>query len=383
MTGMKERLAPVDALRGLVMIVMALDHVRDFVHRGAMSSSPTDLRSASAALFLTRWVTHICAPVFMLTAGLGAYFYQRRGGRSKAQVSWFLVTRGLWLIVFELTVMQLAYNFDVSASYPVFLLVLWVLGACMVVLAALIWLPIPILAVVSAAVVVLHHLLDGAPLPVLHQVGAVPFAGRVFIAPYTLIPWFAVMALGYCMGPLFEKPAEERRRFLFRTGWVLVVAFIIVRGVNLYGDPTPWSGPRVLLSFLNTTKYPPSLSFLLMTLGPALVLLAWLERVSVGRSNPLIVFGRVPLFYFVLHFFAAHAIAVFFAVVTYGASAWSFMFQPVPSMGGPAAAFPAGFGWELWVVYVVWIGLVAALYPVCRWFSKVKERRRAWWLSYL
>jgi uncharacterized membrane protein len=383
MTGMKERLAPVDALRGLVMVVMALDHVRDFVHRGAMSSSPTDLRSASAVLFLTRWVTHICAPVFMLTAGLGAYFYQRRGGRSKAQLSWFLVTRGLWLIVLELTVMQFAYNFDVSASYPVFLLVLWVLGACMVVLAALIWLPIPILASLSAAVVVLHHLLDGAPLPLLHQVDAVSFAGRVFIAPYTLIPWFAVMALGYCMGPLFEKPAEERRRFLFRTGWALIVAFIVVRGVNLYGDPAPWSGPRVLLSFLNTTKYPPSLSFLLMTLGPSMMLLAWFERVSFSRTNPLIVFGRVPLFYFVLHFFAAHAIAVILAVVTYGASAWSFMFQPVPSMGGPAAAFPTGFGWELWVVYVVWIVLVAALYPVCRWFSKVKERRRAWWLSYI
>ena len=379
---MRERLAPVDALRGFVMIVMALDHVRDFVHRAAMSSSPTDLRVASAILFFTRWITHICAPVFMLTAGLGAYFYWRHG-RSKGQLAWFLVTRGLWLIVLELTVMQLAYNFHVSASYPIFLLVLWVLGACMIILAALVWLPMPVLTVGAAAVVVLHHLLEGTPLPLLHQVSAVPFAGRVFIAPYTLIPWFAVMALGYCMGPLFEKPAAERRRLLFRIGWGVTVAFIVVRGLNLYGDPAPWSGPREALSFLNTTKYPPSLSFLLMTLGPALVVLAWFERVSFSRTNPLIVFGRVPLFYFVLHFFAAHAIAVVLAVATYGAAAWSFMFQPVPSMGGPAQAFPAGFGWDLWVVYVVWLALVAALYPVCLWFSRVKERNRSWWLSYL
>ena len=383
MAGMKERLAPVDALRGLVMIVMALDHVRDFVHRAAMSSSPTDLRTASAVLFFTRWLTHFCAPVFMLTAGVGAYMYWRRGERTKGELSWFLATRGLWLIALELTVMQLAYNFDVSASYPVFLLVLWVLGACMIILAALVWLPMPVLAVGAAAVVVLHHLLDGTPLPLLHQVSAVPFAGRVFIAPYTLIPWFAVMALGYCMGPLFEKPAADRRRLLFRIGCGVTVAFIVVRGLNLYGDPAPWSGPREALSFLNTTKYPPSLSFLLMTLGPALVLLAWFERVSFSRTSPLIVFGRVPLFYFVLHFFAAHAIVVVLAVATYGEAAWSFMFQPVPSMGGPATAFPQGFGWDLWVTYVVWIALVTALYPVCLWFSRVKERNRTWWLSYL
>jgi uncharacterized membrane protein len=393
MPGMKERLAAVDALRGLVMIIMALDHVRDFVHRSAMSSSPTDLRVASTMLFFTRWVTHICAPVFMLTAGAGAYFYLvrhppgeggwRRGGRTKGELSWFLVTRGVWLIALELTVMQLAYNFDVSVSYPVFLLVLWALGACMIILAGLVWLPIPILAIVSAAVAVSHHLLDGAPLPLLHQVSALPFAGRVFIAPYTLIPWFAVMALGYCMGPLFEKPADERRRWLFRIGVGLTLAFVVVRGLNIYGDSAPWSGPRVVLSFLNTTKYPPSLAFLLMTLGPALVLLAWFERASFSRRNPLIVFGRVPLFYFVLHFFVAHLIAVLLAVGTYGSSAWSFMFQPVPSMGGPAQAFPPGFGWDLWVVYGVWIALVAALYPVCLWFSNVKERRQAWWLSYL
>ena len=393
------RLQSVDALRGLVMIVMALDHVRDFFHRAAMSSQPTDLRVASAAVFLTRWVTHVCAPVFMLTAGLGAYFYLvrrsptgeggwKRGNRSRGQLSWFLVSRGLWLIVLELTVMQFAYNFDISSSYPIFMLVLWILGACMVVLAGLIWLPMPAIAVLSIAVIVLHHLWDGVRVwNLVHQVSVFQAAGRTVIAPYTLVPWFAVMALGFCMGPLFEKTPEERRRLLLRIGWAATLAFVIVRALNVYGDPSPWAAqalpPRTLLSFLNTTKYPPSLSFLLMTLGPAMLVLAWLETKALSRSNPLVVFGRVPLFYFVAHFFLAHALAVLMAVFTYGAAAWSFMFQPLPSMGGPAAAFPEGFGYDLWVTYVMWCVVVGMLYPACLWFSRIKERRRDWWLSYL
>jgi uncharacterized membrane protein len=394
---MRERLAAIDALRGLVMIIMALDHVRDFVHRGAMSAQPTDLRVATAAVFLTRWVTHICAPVFVLTAGLGAYFYWQHGKRTKRQLSWFLVTRGLWLIALELTVMQLAYNFNISASYPVFLLVLWALGACMIVLAALVWLPIPVLAATSVAVIALHHLADGVRAQqfgsvawawtLLHQVGAIPFAGRVFIAPYTLVPWFAVMALGFCLGPLFEKPADERRRWLVRIGVAMTVGFVLVRALNAYGDPSPWVAqpvpPRTLLSFLNTTKYPPSLLFLLMTLGPAMLALAWLDGKPLSRANPLIVFGRVPLFYFVLHFFLAHAAAVLMALVTYGGAAWGFMFQPVPSMGGPASAFPDRFGYDLWVAYIVWIAIVIALYPLCLRYSRFKEPRSDWWRSYL
>jgi uncharacterized membrane protein len=379
------------------MIIMALDHVRDFFHRGAMSGSPTNLAATTPLLFLTRWVTHICAPVFMFTAGLGAYFYWINGGRTTARLSCFLVTRGVWLIVLELTVMQLAYNFDVSSRYPIFLLVLWVLGACMIILAALVWLPIPILAIVSVATIVLHHLLDdinarslGAYGPLwnlLHQIGAFPFAGRTFIAPYSLVPWFAVMALGFCFGALFERPASARQRILLAAGTGATIAFGMVRAVNVYGDPAPWSVQQSLtftaLSFLNTTKYPPSLSFVLMTLGPALLLLAWFDRQSFSRANPLIVFGRVPLFYFVLHFYLAHALAVFVAIGVYGSRAWSFMFQPVPSMGGPAQAFPAGFGYSLPVTYVMWLLVVVALYPMCRWYGAVKSRGRSRWLAYL
>jgi uncharacterized membrane protein len=386
-----DRLKSVDALRGAVMIVMALDHVRDFIHRGAMSgASPTNLATTTPFLFLTRWVTHFCAPVFMLTAGMGAYFYLSNG-RTKRQLSWFLITRGLWLIVLEVTLMQFAYNFDVASAYPIFLLVLWALGACMIILAGLIWLPIPLLAALSVAVIVLHHLADGVRAQsfwiLLHQVGAFPVAGRIAIAPYSLIPWFAVMALGFCLGPVFSWDSHTRRRFLLRAGIAATIAFLVVRVINAYGDPSRWawqsSATLTVLSFLNTTKYPPSLLFLLMTLGPSLVFLSWLNDRPLSRSNPLIVFGRVPLFYFVLHFFAAHAAIVLMSLARYGTAALGFMFQPVPSMGGPAKSFPPDFGYDLWVAYAVWIAIVIALYPLCRWFAGVKERNRSWWLGYL
>ena len=211
--------------------------------------------------------------------------------------------------------MQLAYGFHISAGYPVFLLVLWILGACMIVLAGLVWSPVSVIAVMSVGAIVLHHLWDGVRIwNLVHQVSVFQFAGRTIIAPYTLVPWFAVMALGFCCGPLFEKPGAGRQRILLGAGFAASIAFVIVRGLNVYGDPAPWSAqPSVIftaLSFLNTTKYPPSLSFLLMTLGPALLALACFERVQFSRSNPLVVFGRVPLFYFILHFYLAHALAV-------------------------------------------------------------------------
>ena len=267
----------------------------------------------------------------------------------------------------------------------------------MIILAGLIWLPRPLLAAVSIATIVLHNLTDGIRAEslgalgpawmLIHQIGALPFAGRTFITAYSLMPWFAVMALGFCLGPIVEMAADRRRRFLFRTGIVMTIAFLVVRVVNVYGDPFRWSwqpsATLTVLSFLNTTKYPPSLAFLLMTLGPALVLLSAFDRLSFPRSSPLIVFGRVPLFYFVLHFLAAHAAIVLMSLARYGTAALGFMFQPVPSMGGPAKAFPPDFGFDLWVAYAVWIAIVVGLYPICRWFAAVKERNRSWWLSYL
>jgi uncharacterized membrane protein len=388
----RSRLNSVDALRGLVMIIMALDHVRDFIHRGAMmSQQATNLATTTPILFMTRWITHLCAPVFMFTAGMGAFFYLRND-RTRAQLAVFLVTRGVWLIFLELTLMQLLYNFGISSQYPIFLLVLYVLGACMIILAALIWLPLPLLAILSVAVIVLHHLLDGtrsaSPLwMLLHQQGAFSFGGRIFIAAYQLVPWFAVMSLGYCTAAVFSWEPERRRRFLLRAGIAMTIAFLVVRAVNGYGDPSRWSwqptATFTVLSFLNTTKYPPSLAFLLMTLGPALIVLSWFDRREFSRANPLIVFGRVPLFYFALHFFAAHAAIVLLSLVRYGSAAMGFMFQPVPSMGGPAEAFPPGFGYDLWAAYAVWIAVIGLLYPICRWFAAVKERSTSRWLSYL
>ncbi len=391
------RVAAIDALRGAVMIIMALDHVRDFVHRGAMSASPTDLATTTPVLFLTRWVTHLCAPTFMLTAGLGAFLWWQRG-KSRGQLSVFLVTRGVWLMLLEVTVMRVAYDFDLASPYPVFLLVLWVLGLCMVGLAALVWLPIPVLATLSLAVIVLHNGLDGVTADrfgsaagvwnLLHQPGVFLVGGTPVLVGYPLIPWIAVMALGFCAGPLFLMERERRRRRLMAIGAVAIAWFLAERLINGYGDPVPWavqSSPVfTVLSFLNTTKYPPSLDFLLMTLGPAFLALAWLDRPGLKSSNPLVVFGRVPLLYFVLHFYLAHLAAVLLAFAKYGASAWAFAFHRLPSMGGSAELFPPGFGDDLWVAYLVWGVIVLALYPVCRWFGELKARRREWWwLSYL
>jgi uncharacterized membrane protein len=384
------RLTSIDAVRGLVMILMALDHVRDFLHRDAMLFSPTDLTRTTPLLFFTRWITHFCAPVFMFTAGLGAFFWWQHG-RTRAQLSRFLLTRGLWLIVLELTVMRAAYQFSLSMRHPVLLLVLWALGASMVGMAALVWLPLRMLAILSVVVIALHNCLDPIRAArfgsaagwwnVLHEPGVFRIGTAVVVVGYPLIPWIAVMAAGFCCGPIFRMDPASRRRTLLTIGAAATAAFLVLRAINIYGDPVRWSGS--LLSFLNTTKYPPSLEFLLMTLGPALLLLACFDRWTPGRNNPVVIFGRVPLFYYVLHFYAAHAVASLMAIVRYGRPALSFAFMPFPSTGGPRGLFPPDFGYPLWVVYVAWVLIVAGLYPVCRWFAGVKARRRDWWLSYL
>jgi uncharacterized membrane protein len=378
------------------MVVMALDHVRDFIHRDAMVSSPTDLAQTTVALFLTRWVTHICAPTFIFTAGLGAYFWWRRG-RSRADLAGFLASRGLWLVLLELTVMRVAYNFSLFSPYPVLLIVLWVIGACMIVLAAAVWLPRGVLAALAVATIALHNLLDPiaaaqlgrlAPLwTVLHQVGAIRLAGATFVVAYPLIPWVAVMALGFASAPLFEREPAMRQRRLITVGILATMGFIVLRTLNGYGDPSPWStqpsATLTLLSFLNTSKYPPSFAFLLMTLGPALIGLAWLDRARPGPTHPLVVFGRAPLFYFVAHFFLAHLSSAALAFGHYGSAAWGFIGEPVPSMGGPRALYPQDFGYDLWVVYAVWIGVVLALYPACRAVAAWKARSGQWWVSYI
>ena len=390
------RVASIDALRGIVMVLMALDHVRDFIHYDAMIASPTDLERTTPVLFFTRWVTHFCAPVFILTAGLGAWFWWTRG-RTRGQLAGFLLTRGLWLVVLELTVMRLAYNFSLSPEYPVFLLVLWVLGACMIGLAALVWLPTRALLIGALAMIALHNLLDAIAARdfgssaglwnLLHQVGAFGLGNVTFIVGYPLVPWIAVLALGFACGPLFRRPPADRQRVLVTAGVAATIGFVLLRLSNAYGDAAPWQ-PQAslvfsLLSFLNTTKYPPSLIFLLMTLGPALLALAWLERVQLTDANPLVTLGRAPLFYFVAHFFLAHLTAAVLALGRYGGETWSFIFHPLPSMGGPRSLYPEDFGFDLRVVYLVWGVIVVILYPACRRVAAWKAGRTEWWVGYL
>jgi uncharacterized membrane protein len=389
------RLLSVDALRGLVMAIMALDHVRDVFHADAMLFSPTDLSRTTPILFFTRWITHYCLPVFMFAAGMGVYLYGR--SRTKGQLSRFLWTRGLWFIVLELTVMQLAYNFNFSLRYLILLLILWIFGICMLAMAALVYVPMRWLAALSVAVIVLHNCLDGITATklgsaawawnLLHQPGVITVAGKPVLVPYTFLPWIGVMAAGFCFGRVFQLELEVRRRIMLRLGLALTTAFIVLRALNHYGDPVPWTHQRsalfTVLSFLNCTKYPGSLDFLPMTLGPALLMLAWFDRRTFKPANPLVIFGRAPMFYFILHFYLIHALAVLGAWLRYGSSAAGFIFNPLPSMGGPRPLFPPDFGYSLWVVYAVWLLTVVLLYPICQWFAKVKSTRHDWWLSYL
>jgi len=391
----QRRIQTVDALRGAIIIIMALDHVRDFISSAAMNFSPTDLTRTTAVIFFTRWITHFCAPVFAFTAGMGAFLWLRRN-RTKAQLSRFLLTRGLWLMLLEVTLLRFILFMQIGIKGQLVILsVIWMLGLCMVLLAGLIHLPTRLLAALSIVVIAGHNLFDkiGAERfgsaawlwNMVHQLGIFRFNGGVVLVGYPLVPWVAVVAAGYCFGQVFLWDPERRQRLLVRLGIALSVGFILLRAVNIYGDPVRWATQSsklfTLLSFVNTTKYPPSLLFLLMTLGPAMIAMAWLERKQFAASNPVIVFGRVPFFFFVVHLAVIHAIAILMGFLRYG---WrDFLLIPAPSMGSMRSKFPADYGYDLWVVYAVWIAVVVALYPLCRWFAGVKQRRRDWWLGYL
>jgi uncharacterized membrane protein len=375
------RITSVDALRGLVMIIMALDHTRDFISASAQMFSPEDLTRTTTAIFLTRWITHFCAPTFMFTAGIGA-FLSLGPTRTVSDLSRFLWTRGLWLVFLELTVMRFSYGFNFTYQ-PVLVVVLWALGWSMVALSLLVRIPVRALGALSVAVILGHNLLDGIKPAafgswawvwnVLHQPGFVMMGSAGVVLAYPLVPWIFVMSAGFCFGAVVK---DRRTDVMLRSGVGMTVGFIVLRALGIYGEPKPWTGG--LLSFLNCTKYPPSLEFLLMTLGPALVVLALFDRIEFKPPNPLIVFGRTPLFFFVLHFYAAHLIALALAWFRYGHA--GFLLNPLPAMGGPDVP---GCGYGLPVVYAVWAGIVIGFYPLCRWFAGVKTRGKNWWLSYV
>jgi uncharacterized membrane protein len=390
------RIQSVDALRGAIMMLMAIDHIRDYVSRSAQQFSPTDLTRTTPAIFFTRWITHFCAPVFMLTAGLGAYLWMTRGHHSKGELSRLLISRGIWLIVLELTILRLTFFSQISfTANPVILIILWAIGISMIALAGLIYLPKRVIAAVSIAIIALHNLLDPVSAErfgraawiwdILHQQNVFAFHGINFVTAYPVLPWVAVMAGGYCLGTVFEWDAHRRRALLVGMGLALAAAFVVLRAINIYGDPLRWSHQAspvfTVLSFLNVSKYPPSLDFLLMTLGPAMVVMAWLEKVDFHFTNPLIIFGRVPFFYYGAHLLLAHLIAIGMNFVRYGAK--SFLLIAPPSMGSSRELFPVDYGFPLWTVYAVWVVVLLLLYPACLWFARLKRRRHDWWLTYL
>jgi len=382
----RSRIDSIDLLRGVVIVLMALDHARGYF--GPAPYGPEDLSRASAFLFLTRWVTHFCAPVFVFLAGLGTALLQARG-KSRAEISQFLVSRGVWLVFIELTVINLSW-LDFYYGDVLTIQVIWALGISMILLAGMIWLPRWQIAALAIALVAGHNLFDGiqpddlggwAPVwGVLHAHYRIPLTEDLGVFTlYPLVPWMGVMALGYLAGSLYELEPERRRRLLARLGVGLTIAFIALRLVNLYGDPHLWSVqekgfPFTMLSFLNTTKYPASLLFLLMTLGPALWLLAYLEKVSGSVARFFVLFGRVPFFFYIAHVPLIHA----------GAALW---FWTRHGTVGPWFRKPweslDGYEPNLFVVYAAWVLVVLALYPLCRWFAGVKRRSPNPWLKYL
>jgi uncharacterized membrane protein len=382
----RARIESVDVVRGVIMIIMALDHARDFF--GVPGQNPIDLSKASAALFLTRWITYFCAPVFFLLTGTGAYLSLRR--KSPVELSRFLLTRGVWLIFLEVVVLRcFAYQFNVDYRVTM-LLVLWALGWSMIVLSALVRFP-PIVATVFGLVMIAgHNLLDSVqsanPLWVLlHSPGFVlNTPTHVVFAAYPLIPWVGVTAVGYALGQLYAWDDVRRRTFLLRMGVALTAAFVVLRAMNMYGDLNRWSAQKsplfTVLSFLSVVKYPPSLLFLLMTLGPALVFLWAVDRGAPRALRPALVIGKVPMFYYVLHFAMLHLLAVATCLVRYGSAHW--MFES-PDLGNYPFSPPPGWGYSLPVVYLVWEFVVLMTYPLCHWYAALKQRRNDPWLSYL
>ncbi len=380
------RLESVDVLRGVIMILMALDHTRDFF--GQTSISPTNLSQTTIPLFFTRWVTHFCAPVFFLLTGTGAYLSLRK--KSKPELSRFLFTRGLWLIFLEVVLFRclgLQFNFD----YHLTLLdVLWALGWAMIVLSALVHLPTPVVTGFGVVLIAGHNLLDRIQSSnpfwtILHSLNFIVATPRysVFVA-YTLIPWVGVTAVGYGLGQIYAWAADRRRTFLLRVGLATTAAFVVLRGINIYGDPFRWSTQKsaafTVLSFLNTNKYPPSLLFLLMTLGPALLFLWAVDGGTPRFLRPALVLGKVPMFYYLLHFPLIHLLAVAICYARYGQVHW--MFES-PTIDKFPFTQPPGWGFSLPVIYLIWASVVIALYPLCRWFAALKRRRSDAWLSYL
>jgi uncharacterized membrane protein len=403
-TAARPRLDSLDLLRGLVIVLMALDHSRDFMTN--VPFDPLDASRTSVLLYFTRWITHFCAPVFILLAGTSAFLYQQRG-RSRGEVSRFLLSRGLWLCVLNFTVIWFfgwTWSFHIDGIQAG---VIWVIGASMIVLAGALWLPRRALWIFALGQIFAHNLLDGVTpgtfgnwawlWSTLHVMGGIKVGSITVGMVYPLVPWVGVMTLGYLLGPLMLATPDVRRRWLLAIGFGAIALFFLLRGTNIYGDLRTWSAQETPLQtamvLFNVQKYPPSLDYLLITLGPALLALVafngWSARTAQDKAtrsfaqslrNALLVFGRVPLFFYVLHLPLYHALTWLLHVMTGRETDWLFGLFTAPEKSASAAP-DRGFG--LLVVYVMWLAGLAILFPLCRWFAALKQRRRDAWLSYL
>jgi uncharacterized membrane protein len=389
----RKRIESIDLLRGIVMIIMALDHVRDYFHRDAFFYSPTDLAHTSVLLFFTRFITHYCAPVFVFLAGISAYLYGAK--KSKRELAYYLFTRGMWLVLAELFIISLALTFN--PSYPMFnLQVIWAIGISMIVLSAMIYMSRRFILLTAIVLIAGHNLLDTLHIAgtgstaflwsFLHEPADFVLGHFTILIHYPVIPWIGVIALGYYFGSLYDSSHNpgERRNTLLYLGLAAIALFFFLRSFNIYGDASHWSPQKnavfSLLSLLNVTKYPPSLLYILITLGPAMIFLSLAEKPLNRLTEKITVFGRVPFFYYVVHLFLIHLLAMIGAIIS--GYNWTDM---ILSTRINRVAGLKGYGFNLLTVYVVWIALVLFLYPFCKWFDRYKRKHQLnkRWLTYL
>ena len=382
------RIQSIDLLRGLVMIIMALDHTRDFFHWSAQHYDPLDFSKTSAPIFLTRWITHYCAPVFVFLAGTGAWLTGNRKG--KKYLSKFLITRGLWLIFLEIVVVNFGVSFNIYFNFFM-LQTIWALGLSMMVLSFLIYIPKRILLGLALLIIVGHNSLDKIHVEgngfeaflwsALHDPKFFKWGNVTVFLLYPVLSWIGVMAAGYCFGEIYTRfDAARRKTILTWLGLLCISLFIIIRFTNVYGDASAWSTQATpvftFLSFINVTKYPPSLLYILMTIGPAILFLAFTEKPLNKFGNIISIYGKVPMFYYLIHFYVLHIAAITAGLLTGFSLQKMLTFTPDNPL--------LDFGFKLSVVYLVWISVVALLYFPCRWYAKYKfSHPEKWWLSYL
>lgn len=392
MDTIKQRIQSIDVLRGIIMAIMALDHVRDYFHIAGMNGSPTDMETTTPFLFFTRWITHFCAPTFVFLSGTSIYLQSLR--KTKKELAWFLFTRGLWLMFAELTLVGFGWSFNIFFNF-FFLQVIWAIGCSMVIMSGLIFFRYWILTAIGILLTLTHNIMDyiiitndnldvAANFFLITEFEPYVLGSVRIMTAYAILPWTGIMLLGFAAGKWYNNKVspEKRRKALITTGSLLIILFICLRLMNSYGDPAPWETQRnstyTVLSFLNVTKYPPSLMYACMTLGPALIVLALIENVSNGFTAIFNIFGRVPFFYYLIHIYIIHILCtILFFAEGYSFEdnfklKMSFAFRPDDN-----------FGFSLGIVYLIWIFVLTLCYSPSRWYNNYKSTHKKWWLSYI